>query len=156
MKLPLEPAFTTAWPEPRHRWLGEASQFVGVYGLRWRDNIYVGMTVSSGGFRGRWASHHRALFVRKRANSTTRKMRAFIKDEALSPSDFELLALRCWPLPANPAPRELADEIAVVEREIYDQCLAAGFTMLNNVRPSGAGYTVTARRKRRRAPRRKS
>lgn len=146
----LAPAFSTKWPEPGKRWLPEAAATVGVYALVWNGHAYVGMTVSVNGFKGRWAKHHRSLFVLKRANSTTKAFRAFIKAQGLTASDFTLLALRSWPNPKDALTKDLTDEIALVEQEEYDRLEALGFTMLNNVRPRGTGYAKATRRKRRR------
>lgn len=151
LRAALSPLLLTRWPEPGKRWDPEAKKTVGVYALVWEDHAYVGMTISSGGFQGRWAKHHRALFVRKRSNATTKLMRDFIKAKSLSPQDFTLLALQTWPLPASEeAVRPLADEIALAEQAKYDELEAMGFTMLNNVRPRGTGYSKPSPRKRKR------
>ena len=144
------PAITTNWPLPGVRWPAETRDFVGVYALVWKDHAYVGMTVSNNGFKGRWMRHHRTLFVAKRANSTTKAFRSFIKANGLTAQDFTLYALRTWPKPEGEATRELSDEIALVEVEAYDALASAGFSMLNNVRPRGTGYSKPVRRKRRR------
>lgn len=146
----LDAKLSTTWPLPGKRWDPEARKTVGVYALVWEDYAYVGMTVSSNGFRGRWASHHRSLFVRKRSNSTTKAFRDFIKKNHLCAQDFTLLALATWDIPGPDEVRGVADEIALVEVEKYDELQALGFTMLNNVRPRGTGYSKPVRRKKRR------
>lgn len=151
----LTPVFSTTWPLPGKRWHKEAATHVGVYGLIWGSHAYVGMTVSTNGFRGRWAKHHRTLFVLKRATKTSKPFRQFIKDNSLTPQDFTLVALQAWPNPKAELTRSLTDEIALVEQAEYDRLEAMGFTMLNNVRPRGTGYekaTVRRRRKKRRRP----
>jgi hypothetical protein len=147
----LSPVFSTVWPASRKRWNPDASKYVGVYAIIWQNNAYVGMTVSSNGFRGRWSRHHRVLFVLKRANKTSRSFRKFIKDNGLTASDFSLLALKAWPNPGASLTRELTDQIAIIEQEEYDRLEGLGFTMLNNIRPRGTGYEKSSgRRKRRR------
>lgn len=150
----LSAALHTRWPLPGQRWNPEAKKTVGVYALVWDCHAYVGMTVSSAGFQGRWAKHHRALFVRKRGDSTTKLMRDFIKAQCLTPQDFNLLALQVWPRPIGEEElRLLADEIALVEQAKYDELQLLGFNMLNNVRPRGTGYSIPVRRKRKRGRR---
>lgn len=145
-----EAIFSTTWPLPGKRWAPEAKKSVGVYALIWSDHAYVGMTISNNGFQGRWASHHRALFVRKRGNATTKAFRDLIKKNNLSAQDFTLLALASWPIPSEANAREVSDAIALVEVEKYDEVAQLGYKMLNNVRPRGTGYAKPVRRRRRR------
>lgn len=146
----LDPVFTTTWPAKGSRWPAETTANVGVYGLVWQNYAYVGMTVSSNGFKGRWMRHHKVLFVAKRANSTSKAFRKFIKDNELGAQDFTLLALRAWDNPKEALTKDLTNEIALAEVEEYDRLESLGFTMLNNVRPRGTGYEKAARRPKRR------
>lgn len=155
MKDKLLPVFSTTWPEKGKRWHEDAEKFVGVYALIWENNAYVGMTVSSAGFKGRWSRHHRVLFVLKRANKTSKSFRDFIKDNELTAQDFTLMALKSWPNPKAELTKDLTDEIAKVEQEQYDALEFLGFNMLNNTRPRGTGYSKSSPRRKKRKRRHK-
>lgn len=150
----LEPLLTTTWPKPGAKWPKEAIDQVGVYALVHGVYAYVGMTVSTNGFKGRWMRHHRMLFTRKQAIKSTKMFRTYIKANDLTPQDFTLYALKGWPNPKEALTKELTTEIALEEQRLYDLVAAAGFTMLNNMRPTGAGYekAVDPRKRRRRKP----
>lgn len=131
--------FATSWPDPRKRWTGEVHK-IGVYAIVHENYAYVGMTVSCNGFKARWAKHHRNLFVKKRRISQP-KLKKLIKDKQLSKDAFTLYALQVWDF-SDAMPKSLVDEIARVEQEQYDALEALGFTMVNTVRPTGAGYST--------------
>lgn len=132
--------FETAWPDPRKRWVGDVKK-IGVYAIVWEQYCYVGMTVSVNGFQSRWSKHHRNLFVKKRRIASP-KLKQVIKDHGLTKDAFTLYALKAWEFPEGGLSKELVDKIALSEQAEYDRVEALGFTMVNTVRPTGAGYTT--------------